>query len=116
MVFQPGNKSGKVWKVGKVGGPGRPKRRALFSILVDRAEKEGWDVEEVVFEIYKHLLKAARAGDVTASRLLLERLTEVESLHVSMTSIELSATERVARIRAVLAEARSEVGQDLLLS
>jgi len=99
--FQPGNP-----------GPGR--RRTLYEHVNEIVRGEGRTVHEVVVKLFELVMKAAEKGDVNAMKILVDKLTEPDSTKLQLTAIELTPSERVARIRAVIAEAKGELGQDLL--
>lgn len=66
--FQPGCKP----------GPGRPRggwrAPSAWKIAIERAEKEGFDLEEAIWRVVRKLLTAAQNGDVAAAKLVFDKL------------------------------------------
>ena len=62
-------------------GPGRPKGVGnIRTIAAEKAEAEGVDLQQAIWEVVKSLFKSASAGDVAAARLLLDRLTDTREI------------------------------------
>ena len=58
-------------------GPGRPRGSTGYNLRVlaaDKAEKLGVDIEEGLWRVVESLLAQARTGDVSAAKLLFQRL------------------------------------------
>ncbi|MCB9868201.1 MAG: hypothetical protein H6816_16385 [Phycisphaerales bacterium] len=64
---------------GHPGGPGRPRRRiSVYQVAERKAAETGFDIEAEVFAVVLKLIEQAKAGDVTAARLVLDRLCSPE--------------------------------------
>ena len=95
--------------------PGRPRRQTLRNqcsynfnkIVTDYIEAHGGFVEDVVIDIFRSMLAAARLGDMAAAKLLLDRFCgkDAELIDVTLTTSKLSDTERATRLEAILAAA-----------
>ena len=63
------------WKPGhRPISPGRPRGIDFRKIVTERAEREGLDVHDVVWQVFCDLLRQSREGNVVASKFLIERL------------------------------------------
>jgi hypothetical protein len=105
---------------GNKGGPGRPRRRDLYTVAAELAERDGVDLEEVLWQVSKVLIGEALAGDVAAARLLLSHLCgDPESANVGGVSLIVATgvPRAAARLEAegkpeADAEIRAAVGLD----
>ena len=62
-------------------GPGRPRGLGnLRTIALEHAEAEGVDLQDAIWSVVKSMIEAAQEGDVSAARLLLDRLPESSEL------------------------------------
>ena len=59
---------------GNPGGPGRPRRRDLYTVAAERAAAEKVSLEDELWAICRQLIAEAKAGDVQAAKLLFDRL------------------------------------------
>lgn len=66
------------WK----GGPGRPRRIDFWHTVSTKAKEKGIDLAEAVWEVFDGLMVAAKKGDVSAAKLLLERVCEPDAVEV----------------------------------
>jgi hypothetical protein len=55
-------------------GPGRPRGLDFRRVVEEKAEAEGFDLDEAIWEIVLALFEEAKAGSVAAAKLLLDRL------------------------------------------
>ncbi len=91
-----------------------PPRAYQFRTLVAKYLKRlNLPVDAVIEQLFEDLMRASRAGDVGATKLLLERLCgkEAEQIDVSVEVSQLPPEERVKRIQALLTTAaRRRIG------
>jgi hypothetical protein len=95
----------------------RPSRRPNLYLLAERrAEASGLSLEEELWQVVLALFAAAKKGDIQAAKILLDKLTlpDVLALQVSAHA-ELTDTERVSRLRALIDSVRLRIGVDDLL-
>lgn len=88
-------------------GAGRPKQayRALpfAQIVGEYGEREGLSMHEALWEVAQALFSAARKGDVTAAKLLIDKLCENDEEPMQLNiAHELSDTERAHRLEQLL--------------
>ncbi len=85
---------------------GRPKGFDFRAIVTKFAAERGEPVEEALARVYESLLRTATGGDVTAAKLLIERLcgkeVDVVDIDMAVSKHHMSDTERAARIAAIL--------------
>ena len=65
---------------GNPGGPGRPRRRDLWTVAAERAAADETDLEAELWLICKRLIAEAKAGDVQAAKLLFTRFCSDEPM------------------------------------
>lgn len=99
---------------GNPGGPGgRVARPDLYMVALRKAKEHGIDLEAELWEALLALLVAAKDGDVSALKLLFDRLTNPDPVEVNVNDNSLTKEQRLARIRQILgAAAAKKVQQD----
>ena len=94
-------------------GPGRrPGRPDIYVVAEQWAAKNGTNIKAELGEVIGVLLAEAKAGNVEAARVVLNRLTLADSSLVAAFSVELSDTERTVRLQAILARAAARITED----
>ena len=56
-----------------------PRDADLRSVIAEHSEAEGVSIEQAIWSIYKSMLAKAKAGDVQAAKLLLDRLCDTSA-------------------------------------
>lgn len=74
------------------------------SIVAKFAAENGEPVEDALARVYLGILRAAAAGDVSAAKLLIERLCgkEADTIDLTVGKRRMTDTERAARIAAIM--------------
>lgn len=77
---------------------GRPRGIDFRRVVREKAEQEGIAVEDAVWAIFRSMLKQAGAGDVSAAKLLLDRLCDDDA---GVASVEEKAAQILATVEAM---------------
>lgn len=99
--------------VGNPGGPGRPRKPDLFAVALEGAAREGVDLRASLWAVLQAIVQRALTGDVSAAKLVLDRLTDPDPIVVEHTGTVTDA-DAARQIQALLATAaaRKEQGAD----
>lgn len=99
--------------VGNPGGPGRPRKPDLFAVALEGAAREGVDLRASLWAVLQAIVQRALTGDVSAAKLVLDRLTDPDPIVVEHTGTVTDA-DAARQIQALLATAaaRKEQGGD----
>lgn len=83
---------------------GRTRGFDFRSIVAKFATENGEPVEQALSRVYLGILRAAAAGDVSAAKLLIERLCgkEADTIDLTVGKRRMTDTERAARIAAIM--------------
>lgn len=86
-------------------GGGRPRGSLDLRVLAEqRLQEQGKTLADAVWEVFETMLDLATKGDIHAAKLVLERLLGKETERFEF-SEELTPSQRVERIKALLAAA-----------
>lgn len=101
------------WLPGHPGGPGRPRKPDLFAVALEGAAREGVDLRASLWAVLQAIVQRALTGDVSAAKLVLDRLTDPDPIVVEHTGTVTDA-DAARQIQALLATAaaRKEQGAD----
>jgi hypothetical protein len=94
---------------GNAGGPGRPPGVHFRTVIIGKDKRGIKKVEADVRAAYKALVKAAKGGDVSAIKLLLDRACEIEPTEITVRTDTLTDAERAVRLRGLLDRAESRM-------
>lgn len=87
------------FSVGNPGGPGRPRGKLDFmAICKRRARATKMDLEDAVWEIFEGMLKAAKDGDTSAAKLLLDRMCGLMEKDGPQLAVQINGTDQQVNI------------------
>lgn len=98
--------------VGNPGGPGRPRKPDIYAVALEGAARDGVDLRAYLWAVLQSMLQRALNGDVSAAKLLVDRLTDPDPIVVEHTGTVTDA-DAARQIKALLAvaEARKAAGE-----
>jgi len=66
-------------------------------------------LRDVLLKVYEAIFNKALEGDMQACKLLLDRVCEAEPQELTVTTTMMTDTERAARLKAILEDARTRM-------
>ena len=89
------------WLPGTTGGPGRPRGYDFRAVVEQFAIANKVEVDRAIYEVFTALAARARAGDVAAAKLLLDRLCTADPTQVEVLTA-LPEDERQRRVDEII--------------
>lgn len=89
---------------GNPGGPGRAKKPDIYAVALEGAARDGIDLRAKLYEVLQAMVQRALAGDVSAAKLLVDRLTDPDPIVVEHQGTVTDA-DAARQIQALLAVA-----------
>jgi hypothetical protein len=96
---------------GNSGGPGRPRGLDFRRVVAEQAHAAGVGLEGAMWAVFQAILSRAKAGDVQAAKLLLDRVCVVDPVEAERGPPP-SATEAAAAISAIFARAEARMAKE----
>lgn len=100
--------------VGNPGGPGRPRKPDVFAVATEGAARDGVDLRASLWAVLQAMVQRALAGDVSAAKLIVDKLTDPDPIVVEhqSTVTDADAARQIQALLAVAAARKDQQGGD----